>query len=136
MIDHLALCACGLYQKQDSCRLITPDASLQFDRLDSKVAIEQLRSYASFYTTGLEYPLPVFPQASYAWARTDDSHKARINASKAWSGDDYRNIPGDRDDPYVKLAMRGSMEEPFTSPDFEACAERLYTAALKHLVEA
>ena len=43
---------------------------------------------------------------------------------------------GDRDYSYVKLAMRGSMEEPFTSPDFEACAERLYTAALKHLVEA
>ena len=133
-IDHLALCACGLYQEQDSCRLITPDASLQFDRLDFRSAIKQLRSYVSFYHTGLEYPLPVFPQASYAWARTDDAQKARKDASRAWYGNDYRN--GDRDYSYVKLAARGSMEEPFTSPDFEACAERLYATALKHLVEA
>jgi exodeoxyribonuclease V gamma subunit len=133
-IDHLALCACGLYQDQDSSRLITRDGSLQFDRLDSQTAIEQLRIYASFYYQGLAYPLPVFPLASYAWARTDDSHKARKNAARAWRGNDYHK--GDRDNAYVKLATRGSMEEPFTSPDFEACADRLYAAALKHLVEA
>ena len=133
-IDHLALCACGLYQDQDSSRLITRDGSLQFDRLDSQTAIEQLRSYTSFYYQGLAYPLPVFPLASYAWARTDDSHKARKNASRAWRGNDYHK--GDRDNAYVKLATRGSMEEPVTSPDFEACADRLYAAALKHLVEA
>jgi exonuclease V gamma subunit len=109
---------------------------LQFERLDSRSAAEQLRSYADFYYAGLTYPLPVFPLASYAWAQTDDPHKARKNASRAWYGDDYRNIPGDRDNAYVKLATRGNMEEPFTSPDFEACAERLYAAALKRLVEA
>jgi len=135
-IDHLALCACGLFQGQDSSLLITRDSSLQFERLDSRSATEQLRSYADFYYAGLTYPLPIFPLASYAWAQTDDPHKARKNASSAWYGVDYRNIPGDRDNAYVKLATRGNMEEPFTSPDFEACAERLYAAALKRLVEA
>jgi exonuclease V gamma subunit len=130
------LCVSGQYGDQDSSLLITKESNLRFVSLNFQEARDQLRNYIEFYYQGLAYPLPVFPDASYAWSREDDPARALKNARKAWYSDDYRNIPGDQDNAYVKLATRGCMEEPFTSPDFEVCAERLYAAALKSLVEA
>ena len=95
-----------------------------------------MRDYGELYYLGLAYPLPVFPLASYAWCCADNPDKALKNARKAWDGNDYYNIPGDKDNPYVELALRNNMQEPFTSAEFCALAEQLYANALNHVIEA
>jgi exodeoxyribonuclease V gamma subunit len=133
-IDHLALCACGQLHDQDSSLLVSRDHSSCFAALDPSDAAGLIVDYIGLYHEGLAYPLPVFPLASYAWASENDADKAAKAVSKAWHGDDYRGFPGDRDNPYVKLALRGCMPEPFLSAEFEACAQRLYAGALELVI--
>ena len=114
--------------------MINRDKCSRFAVLDRSAAASQLLDYINLYDEGLSYPLPVFPLASYAWASENDADKAVKAANRAWHGDDYRGFPGDRDNPYVKLAMRGSMPEPFLSPEFETCAQRLYARALELVI--
>jgi len=134
-IDHLALCASGQLNDQDSSLLICRDHGSRFAALDRSDATRQLLDYINLYHEGLTYPLPVFPLTSYAWANENDADKAVKAANRAWHGDDYRGFAGDRDNPYVKLAMRGSRPEPFLSPEFEACAKRLYVGVLESVVQ-
>ena len=134
-LDHLTLCASEQYQHQDSNWLITRDSKLSFERLNSTDAIDALRDYGELYYQGLAYPLPVFPLSSYAWCRADNPEKALKAANTAWYGNDYNNIPGDKDDAYIKLALRGSMQEPFSSAEFDTFAQALYANALKCVIE-
>jgi exodeoxyribonuclease V gamma subunit len=134
-LDHLALCASEQYAHQDSNWLITRDSKLSFERLNSADAIDALRDYGELYYQGLAYPLPVFPLSSYAWCCADNPEKALKAANTAWYGNDYNNIPGDKDDAYIKLALRGSMQEPFTSAEFDTFAQALYANALKCVIE-
>jgi exodeoxyribonuclease V gamma subunit len=135
-LDHLALCASEQYQAQDSGRLITRDGDWRFEWLNSQQATDQLRDYSELYFQGLDYPLPVFPLASYAWCNTNNAEKALKAAHKAWYGNEFRNIPGDKDNAYIKLALRDNLPEPFTGEEFAALAQRLYANALQHLIEA
>lgn len=134
-LDHLALCASEQYQHQDSNWLITRDSKLSFEQLNSTDAIDALRDYGELYYQGLAYPLPIFPLSSYAWCCADNPEKALKAASTAWYGNDYNNIPGDKDDAYIKLALRGSMQEPFSSAEFDTFAQALYANALKCVIE-
>jgi exodeoxyribonuclease V gamma subunit len=133
-LDHLALCASGQFEQSDSSLLITRDINLHFAYLNSQEAVDQLRDYGELYYRGLCYPLPVFPQASYAWCCTDDPVKAADSARKKWYGSDYS--AGDRDDNYVKLALRGNMQEPFASTEFSALAQQFYASALNHMIQS
>ena len=134
-VDHLALCAAGQYNAGESSRFFSRDGSLLFEQLDSADASCQLRHYMDLYNLGLTYPLPVFPLASYAWARAGSSERGLKAARNAWYGNSYRNIPGDRDNGYVKLALRSSMQEPFTSEAFCSYAQALYLTPLKSAIE-
>jgi exonuclease V gamma subunit len=87
------------------------------------------------YYQGLDYPLPIFPLTSYAWCFAESPEKALKEAHKAWYGNDFLNIPGDRDNAYIKLAMRGNMPDPINSDEFRALAQRLYTSALQSVIE-
>jgi exodeoxyribonuclease V gamma subunit len=132
-LDHLALCASEQFKQSDSSLLITRDTSLRFEYLNAQVACDQLRDYGEIYYLGLSYPLPVFPQASYAWCRADDPEKALKAARKKWQSSDYST--GDKDNAYIKLALRRNLQEPFTGDEFRVLAERLYANALNHAIE-
>jgi exodeoxyribonuclease V gamma subunit len=136
-IDHLAICATGIDQDSDPSLLIARDQSINFPVLEAEQAIAQLLDYIALYQKGKTYPLPVFPLASYAWAckqEVEDKAKAAHNAWTGysfWAGYEYRHVPGDLDNDYVKLALRGNMPAPFNSAEFESCANLLYTLALE-----
>ena len=134
-LDHLALCASEQYESGDSNLLITRNSILSFAKLDVEKAVGQLRAYCELYFQGLAYPLPIFPLTSYAWVCQNDSEKALKAARKAWFGDEFRSIPGDRDNAYVRLALRGSGLEPFNSAEFAAFAKKLFAGAFEAMIE-
>lgn len=92
----------------------------------------RLRELVALYWRGLHRPLPVFRKASFAfaaaWRDGDEGalDRARSAARAAWRGNSYREIPGDRDDPYVRLVLRDVSGNPLDEPDFERLALELY----------
>lgn len=133
-LNHLALCASDQYKNIDSARLITPDTDLCLKRVSASDATDQLRDYCNLYYAGLDYPLPIFPLASYAWCSAGSPDKALKAARAKWHGSDY--APGDKDNDYVKLALRGNPQEPFNGPEFAAFAQRLYANALDSIIDS
>ncbi|MEE8364494.1 MAG: exodeoxyribonuclease V subunit gamma [Gammaproteobacteria bacterium] len=131
-LDHLALCASNQLEGDETSSLIWRDGNLQFGRLEAGDAREQLLDYLAMYRTGLDHPLPVFPGASYVWSLDGSLSKAL----KKWHGDDFRDIPGDKHNAYVQLALRNAVEVPIPGPEFETCAKRIYARAHQSTVES
>ena len=65
-----------------------------------------------------------------------DNSKAQREALKKWHGNHFNNIPGDKHDAYVQLALRGTNEAPVPESNFEACARRIYARVIKNCIES
>jgi hypothetical protein len=48
----------------------------------------------------------------------------------AWVGNDFQGIPGEREDPNVRLILNGADLDPMEIPEFAQLAEALYGPAL------
>jgi exonuclease V gamma subunit len=75
----------------------------------------QLERLLPWYWEGVPRPLLVLPKASYAYAlKLHQGGRADpINAAlSGWNGNSYQNIPGDKDDPYGQLVLRGVTGAP------------------------
>jgi exodeoxyribonuclease V gamma subunit len=132
-LEHLVWCAGeGDGEKRSTLYGTTEQFSLM-RTIDPAVAQAHIARYLRWYREGLQRPLPVLPGASYAWARAvyqDSRADPSAAASSAWHGNTYKGIPGDRDDPYVQLVMRGIAGEPIGQPEFREFAEAFYTDVL------
>jgi len=62
--------------------------------------------------------LPFFPET--AWACLEGK-----NWRRAWEGDDYHHVPGERDDAYVRLFLRDRDGDPLGT-EFRQLAERVF----------
>lgn len=133
-VEHLALCASGVFANEENTRLICRDTTLAFNPLSVDESLAQLRLYHGLYQEGMSRPLPIFPDASFAFAREDDSSKGMSAAYRKWNGDDYRGIQGDRDDNYVRLIMRDCHNDPLQGLEFSDLASSLYDLALRSRV--
>lgn len=58
------------------------------------------------------------------------------SARKCWEGDRFRNLAGDRDDPYVRLVLRGSIADPLETGEAMDLAEAIYGGAIRHLSDS
>jgi exodeoxyribonuclease V gamma subunit len=131
---HLAWCAAGGPGEKCSSLHTPEDAFVIREALAPGEARAALGRYLRWYWEGVHRPLPVLPKASYAYARQTgkgggaDPLKA---ARTAWVGSPYNGIPGDRDDAYVRLAMRGTAADPLESAEFEVLAGELYDEVLR-----
>ncbi|MDO8270740.1 MAG: exodeoxyribonuclease V subunit gamma [Gammaproteobacteria bacterium] len=128
-VEHLALCAMGLLASGEVTALHCRDGSGFFAVLNADAAREQLQCYMALYQAGLARPLPVFPETSLALVQDDGGKSAR----KCWEGDRFRNLAGDRDDPYVRLILRGSLADPLETSEVMELAEAIYGAACRRL---
>lgn len=90
-----------------------------------------LARLAGAYWDGLHRPLPLLPEASFAFAerlhRTGDAAQALKRARTVWRGNDYQ--PGECQDAYHRLVFRE--EEPLNA-DFERLARDLLLPMLEH----
>ncbi|HEB93584.1 MAG TPA: exodeoxyribonuclease V subunit gamma [Gammaproteobacteria bacterium] len=131
-LDHLALCASEQLAVDEYSLLLCSDKPRRFPPVAKALAVEQLQAYVDLYRQGLECPLPIFPLASFAWAMAGGEKKAMTAARGKWSGNDFQNIPGDKDDLYIQLSLRGLSADPLSHPQFTELANALYASALQY----
>lgn len=130
-VEHLALCAGGALAAGESTLLYCRDSRLRFEPLCAADAHHQLSRYLDLYREGMARPLPIFPDASFAFAQAE-GEKALKAAYKCWVGDEFRDISGDRDDAYVRLVSRDEGVDPLTEGEFSELAAAVYGPALRN----
>jgi exodeoxyribonuclease V gamma subunit len=130
-LEHLALCSCNRLADKEESVLICSDLSWRFPRMPADAAHTLLQCYLEHYWQGLRRPLPLFPESSYAWAvAAEEPDRAMRGARSKWQGNPYQGQPGEMDDPYIQLAMRGGAATPLDHPEFAALACGFYQALL------
>lgn len=134
-INHLVMCASEQFSAGETSFLFANDQSLVFSQISADRAISQLQDYAGLYQQGMQYPIAIFPAASYAFAKIfsakGDIDKAVDAAAKAWQSNGWASFSThDIDDAYVKLALRNNLQNPVTSHQFQSLAQILYGMAL------
>ena len=83
-------------------------------------AADHLADLLAIYRDGVRQVLPFYPETSWAWL-------AKKDYWRAWAGDAYRGIAGERDDPYVRLALRdGDRTSAPLAEEFFALAAKIY----------
>jgi len=132
-LEHLAWCA----GEGDGDKCSTLHGATERFTITQTLAPDEaqahLARYLRWYREGLQRPLPLLPGASYAWMRTvsQGSRADPSNAAfNAWNGNLFNGIPGDKDDAYVQLVMRGVAGNPIDQPEFTELADAFYAAAL------
>ena len=128
-INHLALCAAGLWRPQETSLLLCRNQSWRLPQLDTATAQVQLADYCQLYKEGMAQPLPVFPDASYTWASEPDRSKALARTMRLWQNP--WNTGGDSNSPYIELSLRDDFDLPIGSAEFDRYARRLYARLLE-----
>jgi len=129
-LEHLALCAAGVLQEEQISVLISRDVTIRFRPVEIADAMQQLQIYATLYQQGMQRPLPVFPESTYAFARCSDDHDGLKAAYSKWKKNSFSTVPGEECDPYVQLALRGCTGRSLDDPEFLNLAKQLYKVAL------
>jgi exodeoxyribonuclease V gamma subunit len=136
-LAHLAWCAAdGSGEKRSA--LYTPDEGFVIGAtLGPDAARSVLGRYLTWYREGVLRPLPLLPRASYAYAlKRELGGGDPVKAARgAWNGSSFVGVPGDKDDPYVRLVMRGVAGDPIEREDFATLAGASYGEVL-HCGEA
>jgi exodeoxyribonuclease V gamma subunit len=133
-LDHLALSATNQIARHECSQLLIPTTrGLRFEYLEAPRAKQILANYIALFQQGLEHPLPVFPDTSYAFASQADPETAMSKALACWNGGQYRNAPpGECEDEFIRLALYQNTTRPLEDPLFQDCARQIYLPAIKH----
>ena len=133
-LNHLALCATRQLAPDETSQLLIPDAKGErFEFIEAPAAKALLVSYFRLFQQGLGYPLPVFPNTSYTWARYTDPEVAMSKALDKWQGGHYRNAPrGECEDEFIRLALHHNTPNPLTDTMFQELAQQIYSPAIEH----
>jgi exodeoxyribonuclease V gamma subunit len=133
-LNHLALCATQQLARNEISQLLIPTAKGErFEYLEADSAKALLANYVRLFQQGLDYPLPVFPNTSYAWASHADPEVAMNKALAVWNGGSYRNAPrGEREDEFIRLALHRNTPNPLADTMFQEYARQIYSPAIEH----
>ncbi|MCG6889719.1 MAG: exodeoxyribonuclease V subunit gamma [Gammaproteobacteria bacterium] len=133
-LNHLALCAAGFLAEQENSQLFAPSTrGWCFAWMEPAAARGLLVDYLELYRQGQQYPLPVFPETSYAYARFDDPSTAMEKALVVWNGSDFgAGAGGERADDFIRLALHNNTAEPLNDRFFQQCSRRIYGPAIEH----
>ena len=133
-LNHLALCAAGLLAEQENSQLFAPSTrGWCFTWMAPTAARNLLGDYLDLYRQGQQYPLPVFPETSYTFARHDDLSTAMEKALVVWNGTGFgAGAGGECADDFIRLALHNNTAEPLTDHFFQQCSRRIYGPAIEH----
>ena len=113
-LDHLLLHVAAPAGVPLDSVLIAPDGLLRLGPQADAAA--RLSDLLDLYRSGA--PLLFFAETAWAWVNDGDWRRA-------WYGDSFRNKPGERDDPYVRLALRDAGGDPL-GEEFQRLAARVF----------
>jgi exodeoxyribonuclease V gamma subunit len=133
-LAHLAWCALGDSGVKRSALYTARESFVIPTALPPDAARAALERWLALYWEGLHRPLLVLPKASYAYALRHHRGGRSDPLQAAWSewnGNAFMGIPGDTDDPYVQLVVRGLTGDPLALPEFATLAHALYDDALR-----
>ena len=87
------------------------------------------------YWQGLREPLPFFPKSSYTLASQTKAERnnPRGAALAIWEGNSYREVRGEKDDPYIELAFRNGPDP--LGEEWERLSLQIFGPLLAHCEE-
>lgn len=105
---------------------IGKDESLRFTPMNADAARARLDALLRWYDEGLSRPLPLYPEASLAyaeaWAKDNDAAKARAVAYKAWASE-FADHPGEyHRDVWLQLLIPETERDAALNAEFEKLA--------------
>jgi exodeoxyribonuclease V gamma subunit len=130
-IQHLIYCRLASEEgRRGTTILICRDEMRRFRFVDDHHVL--VGDLLDLYFEALHSPLPIFPQSTAAFGRQcfaqgKSASQALAAARRVWEGS--FTLPGDQDDPYVRLGFRG--RDPWTQ-GFTELAERLFAPLFAH----
>ena len=74
--------------------------------LDGAAAAATLAELLALYRQGRSAPLPFYPKTAWAWL------EGKSGWRNAWFGNSFQKTPGERDDAYLRLALRDRTDDP------------------------
>jgi exodeoxyribonuclease V gamma subunit len=125
-LDHLLLQIAAPADVERRSLLVAQDGATLLE--PAPRAAEYLADLLAVYRVGMAGPLLFYPETAWAWLQE------RSDWLTKWNGNAYQNIPGERDDPYIALALRDSAGDPLGA-DFERCAARILGPLREALAE-
>jgi len=133
-LNHLALAATGRLSGEESSQLLIAGAAgRRFAWLDETTAKNLLNGYLKLFRQGLEFPLPVFPETSLAWASGDDAESAMRKALSAWNGASYSGgARAECEDEFIRLALNNNIADPLDDALFQQYARQIYRPPVEH----
>jgi exodeoxyribonuclease V gamma subunit len=96
--------------------LIAQDGELDFG--PEPQARDILVDLLAIYREGQQLALAFYPKTAWAWLEQKHVHRE-------WEGDARNGKPGERDDPYIRIALRDRAEDPLGA-NFQQLARRIY----------
>jgi len=104
-------------------RFVAPDETVVLQPPPNAAAL--LEDLIVLARQGLNEPLPLLPECSFAYASArGEPEKRMAKARQVWTGNRHQNMPGAGDDAHVQLAFRG--RDPLAEPAFVQLAERVF----------
>jgi exonuclease V gamma subunit len=92
-----------------------------------------LGDYVQLYRQGQQFPLPVFPQTSYTFARHEDPSIAMEKALLVWNGSGFGiGAQGECRDDFIRLALHNNTPQPLSDHLFQQYSRRIYGPAIEH----
>jgi exodeoxyribonuclease V gamma subunit len=115
-LDHLLLNIAKASGYPRDSIMISSDSILELPAIDH--AADILTDLLDLYRDGMTRPLRFFPETSWALVKA-----GLTKAEAAWQGDQWRSLPGERDNQAVAFCFGD--EEPW-GEEFSRLAERVY----------
>lgn len=115
-LDHLLLQIAAPAGVAPESALIARDGVTRFSPVPDAAA--HLADLLDLWRAGLKAPLPFYPETAWAWI-------GQKGWQREWAGDSFNNKPGERDDPYIRLALRDAVGDPLGA-DFQRLAARVF----------
>jgi exodeoxyribonuclease V gamma subunit len=114
-LDHLLLNVAAPAGVPLHSSLIARDAFMQL--VPEARAREVLADLLALYRDGLLQALPFYPETAWAWLE-------QKNWRREWEGDRFNDKPGERDEAYIRLALRDNPKDPLGA-EFQQLAARI-----------
>ena len=87
--------------------------------LDGAAAAATLAELLALYRQGRSAPLPFYPKTAWAWL------EGKSGWRNAWFGNSFQKTPGERDDAYLRLALRDRTDDPLGAA-FQQLAAQIF----------